>query len=97
MAKYNGYTFIPHRKFTEKEKNMTLAQIDRYFGFTLDFELGMFKRADVHGNAQKHPYSHESFYENMKDEDWADIYICEENGKYYVLCSGTIMEIKYNK
>lgn len=28
MAKYNGLTFKPHRAFSEKEKNMTLAEMD---------------------------------------------------------------------
>lgn len=97
MAKYNGFTFKPHREFTEKEKNMTLPEMDRYFGFTWDFELGMFQNAEVHGKLRKFPYSHEGFYKSMKDDAWADIYICEENGKYYVPCSETIMEIKYNK
>lgn len=97
MAKYNGLTFKPHRQFTAKEKNMTLAEMDRHFGFTWDFELGMFDSEDVHGNPQKFPYSHENFYENMKEDGWADIFICETNGNYYVPCSHTVMKIKYNK
>ena len=70
MAKYNGFTFKPHREFTEKEKNMTLPEMDRYFGFTWDFELGMFQNAEVHGKLRKFPYSHEGFYKSMKDDAW---------------------------
>ena len=96
MAKYNGLTFKPHRQFTEKEKNMTLAEMDRYFGFAWDFELGMFDSADVHGNKQKFPYSHKSFYASMGEDGWADIFICKTNGKYYVPSTHTVMEIKHN-
>lgn len=94
MARYNGLTFKPHREFTKKEKNMTLAEMDKYFGFAWNFELGMFDYKEIHGHPQRHPYSHESFYKSMKEDSWADIFICEENGKYYIPCTHTIMEIR---
>ena len=96
MAYYNGLIFKPHRQFTQEEKNMTLAEMDKHFMFTWDFALGMFDSANVHGNKQKFPYNHKSFYESMGEDAWADIFICELNGKYYVPCSRTVMEIKRN-
>lgn len=96
MAKYNGLTFKPYREFTEKERNMSLSEMDVHFRFSWDFELGMFDSENVHGNLQKFPYSHESFYENMGEDDWADIYFCEESEQYYVPSLHTMMKIERN-
>ena len=98
MAKYNGLTFTPHRELTKKEKSMTLAELDKHLSLAWNFELGMFDSKDVHGYPQKFPYSHESFYSSMKieNEDWADIYFCENDKKYYIPCTHTVMEIRKN-
>ena len=98
MAKYNGIEFTPHREFTQKEKKMSLAQMDKHFGFAWDFNLGMYDSKDVHGHPQKIPYSHESFYSAMEKEGegYADIYFCTTTGRYYIPCLHTMMEVRHN-
>ena len=94
MKNYNGLDFVPYRAFTEAEKQMSLPEMDRHFAFAWDFELGMFDSAEVHGHPQKFPYNHTRFYECMGDDGWADIYICQQTGKYYIPCTRTIMEAR---
>lgn len=96
MAIYNGLEFKPHREFTEVEKKMTLSEMDQHFVFTWDFDLGMFDSEDVHGHKRKIPYNHSAFYKEMGADGYADIFLCVQNGKYYVPCSRTVMQIQRN-
>lgn len=92
MAKFQGLTFTPYRKFTDAEKEMDLYHMTKHFDFTWDYELGMFD-GDVPGHSVKLPYTHKAFYDAMADDDWADIYYCEEREKYYVPMTRTMMLI----
>ena len=92
MAKFQGLTFTPYRNLTDKEKNMSLYHLTKHFNFTWDYELGMYD-SDQPGHPVKLPYSHEAFYDAMDEDDWADIYYCEENERYYIPTTRTMMQI----
>lgn len=96
MAKYYGISFKPFRQFTSEEKDMTLAEVTKHLNLSWDFTLGIFDSVDVRGNPQKIPYNHEYFYKQMGEDGWADIFLCELNGKYYVPCTHTVMEVRCN-
>ena len=84
VFEYNGFHFIPVRKFDQKERDMSLKDISKYL-------------RDAKGTAVgRMAYDYDKFYGGFRrkygKDTPADIFLCLEDGKEYIPGENSLME-----
>lgn len=79
--KYNGFTFKPIRKLKLTEMGY------KDFELRIDYSIQL---------PLDEPYNYEQFYKAAENSPM-DVFLCLENGKYYVPCNDGLMGFREGK